>query len=118
MNDKYNLICICESKYYVNLINTFSWPASEFLRIPNVVFGETSENYIPVDYGLQAWKYLMTHNFVNCIKHETKYNFIFMEYNKIINNIRKIETKRGEQNYTWKHEGRNKKKILSINSYQ
>ena len=42
----------------------------------------------------------MTHNFVNCIKHETKYNFVFMEYvnlTEIINNIRKTETKRGEQ---------------------
>ena len=54
--------------------------ASEFLRIPNVVFGETSGNDIPVDYGLQARKYLMTPNFVNCIKHETKFNFLFMEY--------------------------------------
>ena len=43
----------------------------------------------------------MTHNFVNCKKHETKYNFLFMEYVNltkiIINNIRKTETKRGEQ---------------------
>ena len=39
----------------------------------------------------------LTHNFVNCIKHETKYKFLFMEYvnlTKIINNIRKTETKR------------------------
>ena len=50
-----------------------------FLKIPNVVFGETSGNNIPVDYGPQAQKYLMTHNFVNCIKHETKFNFLFME---------------------------------------
>ena len=42
----------------------------------------------------------LTHNFVNCIKHEMKYNFLFMEYvnlTEIINNIRKTETKRGEQ---------------------
>ena len=64
--NKYNLICICECKY-----------------------------------------------FVYCIKHETKYNFLFMEYvnlTKIINNIRKTETKRGEQKDTWKHEGRYLKK--------
>ena len=45
----------------------------------------------------------MTHNFVNCIKHEMKYNFLFMEHvnlTEIINNIRKTETKRGEQKDT------------------
>ena len=44
----------------------------------------------------------LTHNFVNCIKHETKNNFLFMEYvnlTKNINNIRKTETKRGEQKW-------------------
>ena len=91
MNDKYNLICrpICECKYFVNLIFKFSWP----------VFGEMTGNYILLDNGLQA-RNTLTHNFVNCIKHETKYNFVFMEYvnlTKIINNIRKTETKRGEQ---------------------
>ena len=42
----------------------------------------------------------LTHNFVNCVKHETKYNFLFMEYinlTKIINDIRKTGTKRGEK---------------------
>ena len=79
MNDKYNLICICECKYFVNLIFKFSWPASEFSRILNVVFGEMTGNYIPIDHDLQARKYFMIHNFVNCIKHETMYNFLFME---------------------------------------
>ena len=44
----------------------------------------------------------MTHNFVNCIKHEM-YNFLFMEYvnlTEIINNIKKTEIKRGEQKDT------------------
>ena len=94
MNDKYNLICTCECKYFVNLIFKFSWPASEFLRILNVVSGEMTGNDILIDHGLQARKY------INCIKHETNYNFIFMEYvnlTKIINNIRKTETKRREQ---------------------
>ena len=90
------------------------------MRLPNVVFGETSGNDIPVDYGLQARKYLMTHTFVNCIKHEMKYNFLFMEYvnlTEIINNVRKTETKRGEQKDTWKH-GRSKftKKNLTARS--
>ena len=66
MNDKYNFICICECKYFVNLIFKVSWPASEFLRILNVVFGEMTENDIPIDHGLQARKYFMIHNFVNC----------------------------------------------------
>ena len=38
--------------------------------------------------------------FVNCIRHETKYNFLFMEYVNVtenINNIRSKETERGEQ---------------------
>ena len=42
-----------------------------------------------------------------------KYNFLFMEYvnlTEIINNIRKTETKRGEQKDTWKHERRNLQK--------
>ena len=101
MNDKYNLVCICECKYFVNLIFKFSWPASEFLRIPNVVYGETSGNDIPVDYGLQARKYLITHNFVNCIN--TRRSLIFYLWNTQtvnINNIRKTETKRGEQKDT------------------
>ena len=45
----------------------------------------------------------MTHSFVNCIKHEMKYNFLFMEYvnlTETINSIRKTETKRGEQKDT------------------
>ena len=42
--------------------------------------GETSGNDMPVYYGLEARKYLMTHNFVNCLKHETKFNFLFMEF--------------------------------------
>ena len=57
----------------------------------------------------------LTHNFVNCIKHEMKYNFLFMKYvnlTEIINNIRKTETKRGEQKDTWKHEGRNLQKKI------
>ena len=54
MNDKYNLICICECKYFVNLIFKFLWPASEFLRILNVVFGGMTGNDIPKDYDLQA----------------------------------------------------------------
>ena len=54
MNDKYNLICICECKYFVNLIFKFSWPASELLRNRNVVFGEMTGNDIPIDHGLQA----------------------------------------------------------------
>ena len=47
------------------------------------------------------------HNFVNCIKHEMKYTFLFMEYvnlTEIINNIRKTKTKRREQKWylkTW-----------------
>ena len=59
-------------------------------------------NVILIDHGLQARKYFMIHNFINCIKHETKYNFLFMEYvnlTEIINNIRKTETKRGEQKW-------------------
>ena len=60
MNDKYNLICICECKYFVNLIFKFSWPASEFLRILNVVFGEMAGNDILIDHGLQARKYFDT----------------------------------------------------------
>ena len=61
---------------------------------------------------------IMTHNFVNCIKHETKYNFLFMEYvnlTKIINNIRKTQNKRGEQKLyfkTWRTKF-TKKKISS-----
>ena len=54
MNDRYNLIGICECKYVVILIFKFSWPASEFLRILNVVFGEMTGNDIPIDHGLQA----------------------------------------------------------------
>ena len=97
MNDKYYLICICECKYFVNLIFKFSWPASQFLRILNVVFGEMTGNDILIDHKPEN---TLTHNFVNHMKHETKYNFLFMEYvnlTKIINNIRKTETKRGEQ---------------------
>ena len=93
-------ICICECKYFVNLIFKFSWQASEFLRILNVVFGEMTGNDILIDHGLQTRKYFDTHNFLNCIKHEMKYNFLFMEYvniTEIINNIRKIQTKRGKQ---------------------
>ena len=55
----------------------------------------------------------LTHNFVNCIKHETKYNFLFMEYvnlTKIINNIRKKKLKEENKKDTWKHEGRNLQK--------
>ena len=47
MNNKYNLICICECKYLVNLKFKFLWPASEFLGILNVVFGEMTGNVIP-----------------------------------------------------------------------
>ena len=99
MNDKYNLIRICECKYFVNLLFKFSWPASEFLRILNIVFGEMMGNDIP------TWPTspFMTHNFVNCIKHEMKSNFLFMEYvnlTEIISNITKTETKRGEQKDT------------------
>ena len=57
-------------------------------------------NDILIDHGLEARKYFITLNFVNCIKQEMKYNFLFMEYEnltKIVNNIRKTETKRGEQ---------------------
>ena len=42
----------------------------------------------------------MTHDFVNCIKHEMKYTSFFKEYvnlTEIINNVRKTGTKRGEQ---------------------
>ena len=60
MNEKYNLICMCECEYLVNLIFKFSWPASEFLRILNVVFGEMTENYFLIDHGLQARKYFGT----------------------------------------------------------
>ena len=80
------------------------------MRIPNVVFGETSGNDIPIDHVLKARKYLMTYSFVNCIKHETKCNFLFMENVNLtdnINNITKAESKGGEQNDTWKYEGRN-----------
>ena len=63
MNDKYNLICICECKYFVNLIFKFSWPAAEFLRILNVVFGEMTGNDILIDHGLQARKYFDTQFF-------------------------------------------------------
>ena len=54
----------------------------------------------------------LTHNFVNCIKHEMKYNFLFIEYVNLIEiiNIIKTETKRGEQKDTWKYEGRNLQK--------
>ena len=99
MNDKHNLICICECKSFVNLITKFSWPASEFLRILKVVFREMTGNDILKDLAFKP-ENTLTHNFVNCIKDETKYNFLFMEYvnlTKIINNIRKTETKRGEQ---------------------
>ena len=58
MNDNYNLICIC--KYFVNLIFIFSWPASEFLRILNVLFGEMTGNYIVIDHDLKARKYFDT----------------------------------------------------------
>ena len=63
----------------------------------------------------------LTRNFVNCIKHETKYNFLFMEYvhlTKNINNIKKEETKREDKNETCKYEGRNlqKKKKKKSNS--
>ena len=42
-------------------------PQSQFnsrepLRMPNTVFGETLGNDIPQDHGLQAQKYLLTHN--------------------------------------------------------
>ena len=55
MNDNYNLICICECKYFVNLIFKFLCPASEFLRILYVVFGEMTGNDIPKYHGLQAF---------------------------------------------------------------
>ena len=55
---------------FFNLIFKFSWSASEFLRILNVVFWEMTGNDIPIDHGLQARKYFMIglHNFVNCKK--------------------------------------------------
>ena len=55
MNDKYNLICICECKYFVNFRFKFLCPASE-----NVVFGEMTGNDILIDHGLQARKYFDT----------------------------------------------------------
>ena len=74
MIDKYNLICICECKYYVNLIFKISWPASEVLRILNVVFGEMTGNEILIDHGLQARKYFDT-QFCNCINPDNPENF-------------------------------------------
>ena len=50
--NKYNLICIRECKYFVNLIFKCSWP--------DVVFGEMTGNDIPIDHGLQARKYFDT----------------------------------------------------------
>ena len=60
MNDKYNLISICECKYFVKLVFKFSWLASEFLRCLNVVFGEMTGNEILTDHGLEARKYFDT----------------------------------------------------------
>ena len=78
------------------------------MGIPNVVLGETSGNDIPIDHNLQARKYLMTYNCVYCIKHETKYNFLFMKYLNLTENINSI--KEENKNYTLKYEGRNLQK--------
>ena len=40
----------------------------------------------------------LTHNFVNYIKHKTKYNFLFMEYVNLTENITNIRKKLKEEN--------------------
>ena len=50
----------------------------------------------------------MTHNCVYCIKHETKYNFLFMEYLNLTENIKNI--KKENKNDTWKYKGSNLQK--------
>ena len=63
----------------------------------------------------------MTHNFVNCIKHEMEHNFLFMEYvnlTEIINNIRKTETKEENKKILENMKDEIKKKIQQRDSNQ
>ena len=50
----------------------------------------------------------MTHNYVYCMIHETKYSFLFMEYLNLTENINNI--KEENKNDTLKYEGRNLQK--------